>query len=336
MMTRRILNGFGSVALAAALGIAAPAAAQESAAAYPSRAVKMIVPFGPGGAPDVIARTAALRLNETLGQQFVIDNRPSAGGVIAAEMVAKSAPDGYTLLMGDPGTMIVTPAIRAKLPYDPVKDFTLVRMVGTGVFYLGVPASLGVSNFGELAALIKSKPGQLNYGSSGIGSIHHLAMEMLNAQAGLKMVHVPYKGAGQSVPALVAGELAVLLAGLPAIAPHAKAGSVKILAVAAPKRAAQAPDVPTLGELGLPGLEVPSDIGIFVPAGTPAAVVSKLAGELGKAVHHPDTVRKFMALGLEPFLDEPVGETSAARAAWFKSEIEKYAKVARAAGLKID
>jgi tripartite-type tricarboxylate transporter receptor subunit TctC len=332
-------NPFAATAAAVALSITlvgaiATAHAQESAASYPSKPVKLIAPVVAGGAPDVIGRTIAVRLGATLGQQFLVDNRPSAGGIVANEIVAKSQPDGYTLLMGDPGTMIVTPAVYNKLPYDPVKGFTLVQMIGNVPMYLVVPASMNISTFRELVALAKAKPGQLSYGSSGVASIHHLTVEMMKAQAGLDILHVPYKGSGQSVPAVLAGQVNMIFSGLPAVAPHLKSGALKALVVTTNQRSPQAPDIPTFAEVGVPGMDLPADMGVFAPAGTPPAIIEKLAAEISKAVKHPETTQRLVAMGINPIF-EAAGSADA-HAAKFKGQIDKYSAVAKAAGLKVE
>jgi tripartite-type tricarboxylate transporter receptor subunit TctC len=266
-----------------------------------------------------------------MGQQFVVDNRPSAGGVVACELVARSAPDGYTLLVADVGQVAINPAIYSKLSYDPVKDFAPISLMGTAPMFLVTHSSVPVTSLTELISLVKSKPGQYNYGSSGIGSIHHLTMEMIKAQTGMAIAHVPYKGSGQAVPALVGGQVPMLLSALPSIAPHVKSGTVRILAVATAKRTPQAPNVPTFAELGVPEIEFLPEIGLLAPAGTPAAIVAKLSAEVARAVRNPDTVQRFATLGIDP-----VGDTPASYAALIKSDIEKYAKAVRISGTKAD
>ncbi len=307
------------------------ATGQETAVSFPNKPVKMLVPYAPGGLPDIMARIVAQRLSESLGQQFIVDNRPSAGGIIACEMVAKAAPDGYTLLVADVGQTAINPALYSKLSYDPVKDFAPVGLMGTSPLFLAAHASVPASNFAELMALLKSKPGRINYGSAGIGSVHHLNMEMLKARAGVNVVHVPYKGSGQSVPALVGGQVSLLFTALPAMAAHIKAGSVRVIAVNTQERSPQEPNVPTFKELGIAEMDLLPEIGVLATAGTPGAIVKKLSAEIAKAVHHPETVKRFTALGIDP-----VGNSPEAYAALIRVDLGKYAKAVRISGAKAD
>lgn len=315
-------------ALAAVQLIWQPAFAQET---YPNRPIKLVVPYAAGGLPDTMARIVGQRLTETLGQQVVVENRPSAGGIVACELVAKSPSDGYTLLIADVGQTAINPALYSTLSYDPVRDFVPITLLGTSPLFLLANSSVPVNNLQELVALIKSKPGQLNYASSGTGSIHHLTLESLKAALGLNIVHVPYKGAGQAIPALLGGQVALGLAALPAIAAHVKTGKLKILAVSTLKRSLQAPDVPTVAEFGVPGFDYPAEIGVLAPADTPGTIISKLAGEMAKAVRHPETVQRFGALGIDP-----VGDTPEQYAAVIKLGLDKYAKAVKVSGAKAD
>ncbi len=304
------------------------AGAQE----YPAKPVRMVVPYAAGGLPDTMTRLVAQRLGETFGQQFVIENRPGAGGIAACEVVAKSAADGYTLLIADVAQTAINPALYAKLPYDPIKDFTPVSIMGTSAQFLVAHPSVPANTLTQLIALAKAKPGQLNYGSGGIGSLHHLGMEALKAARGLNILHVPYQGTAQSVPALINGEVALVFSALPSIAGHLKTGRVKLLAVNTSKRSAQAPDVPTIAEVtGIPDFDYPPEIGVLAPAGTPQAIVTRLAAGIAKAVRHPDTLARFTTLGIEP-----VGNTPEAYAAQIRIDIEKYAKAVKISGARVD
>lgn len=315
-----------------AVGMQIVPAAAALAQDYPNKPVKMVVPYAPGGLPDTMSRVIGHRVGEALGQQFVIENRPGAGGIAGCEAVAKAAPDGYTLLIADVGQLAINPALYAKLSYDPVRDFTPVSLAGIAPIFLAVHASVPVNSLAELIKAAKANPGKFTYGSSGTGSIHHLNIEALKSGVGIDLVHVPYKGAGQSIPALVAGQVTMVPAALPALTAHIKAGKVKLLAVNTLKRSAQAPDVPTVAEVtGLADYHYPAEIGVLATAGTPKAIVDRLSAEIAKAVRHPDTVQRFTNLGIEI-----VGGTPEEYAAIIRSGLEKYAKVVKAANVKID
>jgi tripartite-type tricarboxylate transporter receptor subunit TctC len=302
-----------------------------SAQSYPTRPVKVVVPYAAGGLPDTMARLVGQKIGESLGQQLVVENRGGAGGIVGTAEVAKAAPDGYTLLVADVSQIAINPHLFSKLPYDPLKDLTGVSLMGTSALYLVAHPSVPANNIKELIALIKSQPGKLSYGSSGLGSIHHLAMEALKVGLGLDVVHVPYKGTGQSVPALLGGQVPLLYAALPSIESHMKAGKVKILAVSTPQRSAQTPDVPTVSESGIPGYDFVAEIGFYAPAGTPKDVIAKLASEMQKAVKQPDVVQRFRQLGIEP-----VGSTPDAYNAMNRASYQKYERVVKASGAKID
>jgi len=323
MMQKWLVTVFaGTVACVGAAG------AQD----FPTRPIRAVVPYAAGGLPDTMTRIASQRMVEILGQQIVVDNRPGAGGISGCELVANATPDGYTLLIADVGQTAINPALYAKLPYDTLRDFAPVSLMGTSGQFLVAHASVPAKTLPELIVLVKGKPGQLRYGSGGIGSIHHLSMEALKAPLGLDIVHIPYKGTGQAVPALLAGEVSLLFAALPSIAPHVKAGRLKLLAVNTLKRNAQAPDVPTVAEItGIKDYDYPPAIGVMAPAKTPKAVIDRLAAAVQKAVQHPDTVSRYRALGIDP-----VGNTPAQYAAQTRRDIAKYAKAVKASGVKVD
>jgi tripartite-type tricarboxylate transporter receptor subunit TctC len=323
--------GLAKAILVATLWLFAPdgAGAQETASAYPSRTVKLVVPYAPGGFPDTVSRVVAQRLSEQLGQSFVIENKPGGAGVVAGDYVAKSAPDGYTLLMSDVQIWGITPAITKHLPFDPLTDFAPVSMLGTVSNYFTISASLPASNFNEFVALVKAKPGQFNYGSAGVGSIHHLVMEVIMTKTGMKMVHVPYRGSSQIVPALLTSEVAACSSlSMSILASHWQQGALKVLAITAAKRSAMTPDVKTFAQLGIEGVEFTGSLGALAPAGTPAAIIAKLSQEFAKAVHHPESVQRFATISVEP-----VGSTPAELAAWIRSDYDQYAKAAKSAGL---
>ena len=299
---------------------------------FPNKPIRVVIPYAAGGLPDTMARIASRRLIETLGQQIVVDNRPGAGGIGACELVAKSAPDGYTLLVVDVAQTAINPALYSKLPYDSLRDFAPVSLMGTSAQFLVAHVSVPAKTLNELIALAKGKPGQLRYGSGGTGSVHHLSMEALKNPLGLDIVHVPYKGTGQAVPALLSGEVSLLFAALPSIAPHIKAGRVKLLGVNTIKRSAQAPEVPTIAEItGIRDYDYPPGIGVLAPAKTPKSVVDRLSSAIAKAVQHPDTAQRYTTLGIDG-----VGNTPAQYAAQIRVDIAKYAKAVKASGVKVD
>jgi len=300
-------------------------------AQFPARAIKIVVPYAAGGLPETMTRAVTPKLGEALGQPVVVENMGGAGGISGVTEVARAQPDGYTLLVADVGQIAINPHLFSKLPYAPLKDLAPVSLIGTSPLYLVAHPSVPVNTLQELVAYAKANPGKLNYGSSGIGSIHHLATEALKAGFGIDLVHVPYKGTGQSVPALLGGQVALLYSALPSIAGHLKDGKVKILAISSAKRAAQTPDVPTVAESGIPGYDYVAEIGLLAPAGTPREIIQRLAGEVAKVVKQPDVVQRFTQLGIDP-----VGSTPQEYAALNKADYEKYARLVKASGAKID
>jgi tripartite-type tricarboxylate transporter receptor subunit TctC len=314
--------------LVGALACAGVAGAQN----FPVRPIRAVVPYAAGGLPDTMTRIMSQRMIEILGQHIVVDNRPGAGGISGCELVAHASPDGYTLLIADVAQTAINPALFAKLPYDTLRDFAPVSLMGTSGQFLVAHATVPANTLKELIALARSKPGQLRYGSGGIGSVHHLSMEALKTPLKLDIVHVPYKGAGQAVPALLAGEVSLLFAALPSIAPHVKTGRLKLLGVNTLKRNAQAPDVPTIGEItGIKDYDYPPAIGVMAPAKTPKAVIDRLAAAVQKAVQHPDTVARYTTLGIDP-----VGNTPEQYLAQTRADIAKYARAVKSSGVKVD
>ena len=298
---------------------------------YPNRPVKIIVPYAPGGLPDTMARIVAAKLGESLGQQVVVENKGGAGGINGVTEVVKAPADGYTLLVADVGQVAINPHIFASLPYEPLKDLAPVSLIGSSPLYLVAHPSVKANTLKELVALAKAEPGKLNYGSSGIGSIHHLATEALKSGFGIDLVHVPYKGTGQSVPALLGGQVALLYSALPSIAGHLKDGKVKILAISTAQRSPQTPEVPTVAESGVPGYEFVAEIGMLAPAGTPRDLINRLSADVAKAVKQQDVVQRFGQLGIDP-----VGSSPEAYGALNKADYEKYARLVKASGAKID
>ena len=313
-------------------GAAAQDVSTSAVQAYPAKPVRMVVPYAAGGLPDTMTRIVAQRLSDAFGQQFVVENRAGAGGIAACEYVAKAAADGYTLLIVDVGQTAINPALYSKLPYDAVRDFTPLSIMGTSAQFLAAHPSVPANTLSALIALAKARPGQLNYGSGGTGSLHHLSMEVLKSALGLNIVHVPYKGTAQSVPALLSGEVALAFSALPSLAGHVKAGRVRLLAVNTLKRSAQAPDVPAIAEVtGIADFDYPPEIGVVAPAATPQAIVARLAGGIAQAVRHPETVQRYTTLGIDP-----VGNTPEASAAQIRIDIAKYAKAVKISGARVD
>jgi len=320
-------------AAAAAASLNAPAAAQpvEAVSRWPERPVRLVVPYVPGGLPDTLARVVGTRLSDALGRPFLVDNRPGAAGVIGTELVARAVPDGHTHLVADLGQTAITPAITPRLPYDIERDFAPVSLLGTAPFFLAAHASTGAQTLQELLAWAKARGGAATYGSSGVGSPHHLAMEILRRRAGMELVHVPYKGSGQSTPALVSGEVPMIFTVLPSVAAHVKTGTVRLIAVASAQRTPQAPEVPTFTELGIKGFVLLPSVAMLAPAGTPRPIIDRLAAEIGRAVRHPDAQQRLAALGIEP-----VGSTPQAYAAQLKADIVLFRQAVQAAGLRAE
>jgi tripartite-type tricarboxylate transporter receptor subunit TctC len=296
---------------------------------YPNRAVRFVVPFPAGGGTDIFARLIGKRLSETMGQQFVIDNRAGASGIIGCEQVARAPGDGYTLLMGTTGTHTTNPAVFTKLPYHPLKDFTPVSLVAESPFVLLVHPSLPVSNVAELVALAKRRPGELTYGSSGVGSSSHLGFELFNMMAGITTVHVPYKGLPPATADTIAGNLTMTWDSITASGPFIRSGRVRALGIGSAKRSPLLPDLPTIAEAGLPGYELGSWYGIFAPAGTPAEIVRRLHTEILRALESNGMKEHFTALGAQP-----IGSTPEEFALVLQRDLEKWARVAREANVK--
>ena len=314
----------------AAVAVVLGGVGHTSAQTFPSKTIHFVVPYGRGGSPDVMSRVLAQKLSENIGQPVVVDNRPGAGGIIAAEAVAKAAADGYTLFIADTGHVAINPSLYAKLPYDPIKDFTPVTLAVTTPLFLAATATLPIQTVKQLIDYANSKPG-LPYGSSGNGSPHHLGVELFKLLTGVKMTHVPYKGVAQSVPALVAGDVAVLFAALPSLSPHVRSGKVRLLAVGTAARTPLMPEVPTLAESGAPGFEIDADIGFLAPAGTPREVVQKLNSEILKVLHAPDVKQRLAGLGIDVAGSSPERYAEAIRA-----KIQRYGKLVKDAGARVD
>jgi tripartite-type tricarboxylate transporter receptor subunit TctC len=307
----------------------AGAALAQGARSYPDKPVRLVVGYSPGGLPDTVARILGQKLGERWGQQPVVENRPGANGIVGADLVAKAAPDGYTLLVTDNSTTAINPFLYQKLPYQ-AKDLAPVSMIARAPLYLAAHPSFPANSFQEMVALVKSKPGQFTYGSSGIGSAHHLSMEFLNASLGLQMTHVPYKGTGQSVPALIAGQVPMVWSAYPSLAAYAKDGRIKFLAVNSLKRSSTVPALSTVSEI-LPGFDFAPTIGIFAPAATPEDVLAKIAADASQAVKAADVVARLTNLDIQP-----VGSTPQQYAAELRADSERYSKAVKISGVKVD
>ena len=303
------------------------AQAQE---AWPSRPVRFILPFPPGGGTDILGRLIAERLAANLGQPVVTENRGGAGGNVGAEAAARSAPDGYTIVLVAP-SLAISPTLYSKLNYDPVKDFAPVSLVATVPNVMITQASLPVQTLQDFIAFARSKPGALNFGSGGAGTSNHLAGELFNIVTGAKLVHVPYKGVNLAMQDVLAGNVHLVFIGIPAAAPHIKAGRLRALAVVARERSQALPEVPTVAEAGLRDFEVTTWYGVLAPAATPRPIVSRLNSELGKIMHSPELKERLAATGTEPLTSTPEEF-----AAYIKREIAKWGEVIRKAGVKAD
>jgi tripartite-type tricarboxylate transporter receptor subunit TctC len=299
---------------------------------YPSKPIRMIVGFPPGGGTDVVARIITPKLAENLGQPVVIENRPGATGTVAAEMVARSPNDGYTIMMGHVSVNAIAPSLFPKLPYDVIKDFAPVTLAASVPHFIVVHPSLQVASVKELIAHARAQPGRLSFPSAGNGSTPHLAGEMFKSMTGVDLVHVPYKGTGQSMADLLAGQHLVGFDTMPASAPYVRSGKLRPLAVTSAKRLPEFPDVPTVEEAGVPGYRLATWYGVFAPAGTPPAIVNRLHGEIAKAMQAPETRDKLVAIGV----DETVTRSPEEFAAIVRADTARYAKVIKDAGLKID
>jgi tripartite-type tricarboxylate transporter receptor subunit TctC len=303
------------------------AGAQE---AYPSRPVRFILPFPPGGGTDILGRVISERLAASLGQPVVTENRGGAGGNVGAEAAAHSAPDGYTIVLVAP-SLAISPSLYSKLNYDPVKDLAPISLVATVPNVMITNPSVEAKNLQEFIALARARPGAMNFGSGGAGTSNHLAGELFNIVTGAKLVHVPYKGVNLAMQGVLAGEIQLVFIGIPAALPHIKAGKLRALALVAPQRSPALPEVPTAAEAGLKDFEVTTWYGVMTPAGTPRPIVSRLNAELVKIMHMPDVKERLAGMATDPLTSTPEEF-----AAYLKQEIAKWGDVVRKANLKAD
>jgi tripartite-type tricarboxylate transporter receptor subunit TctC len=317
----------------AAAALALPAAVLftgiAAAQGYPNKPIRLMVPFPPGGSTDIVARIVAQKLGAQLGQSLVIENRGGAGGTLGTAVVAKAAPDGYSLVVGTTSTHVVAPSVYQRLDYDPVKDFAPITLIAVTPYLLVVNPAVQAKTVKELVGLMKAKPGQMNYASAGVGSTTHLAMEMLKNVSDTYALHIPYNGNGPAGTAVIAGQVEVLFGSLPALLPHAKSGRVRALAVGTPKRSPSLPEVPTVAESGYAGFDASLWLAFMAPAGTPAPIVERLQKEIVAAVNAKETSEALDKAGAEPLTSTP-----AELAAMIRDGVAKYAKVVKAAGVK--
>jgi tripartite-type tricarboxylate transporter receptor subunit TctC len=316
------------LAAIATLLVGLPHAAAQG---YPSKPVRIINPFAAGGGLDVLLRPLAQKLSEGLKQPVVTDNKAGANGMIGSELVAKAAPDGYTLLAGTTGALSLNSIVYPKLSYDPLKDFAPISSFAESGFLLSIHPSVPAQNVQELIALAKARPGELTYASFGVASSSHLLAELFSMVAGIKMVHVPYKGSAPAVVDLLAGQVMLMFDSMQSQMPQVRAKRLRALGLAAVKRSAAAPDIPTLAEAGLPGVEGGSWYGLLAPAGTPREIVERLHAEVRKALAYPELRERFESAGADP-----VGNTPEEFAAQIRADIEKWGRVVRAADIRAE
>ncbi|ALM82914.1 tripartite tricarboxylate transporter substrate binding protein [Bordetella sp. N] len=320
------------IAAVAACALGAPASAPATAAGhYPSNPIRIIVPFAAGGTSDLVTRILAQAMGTELNVPVIIDNRPGAGGNIGSELVARAAPDGYTLLMGTVATHGINASLYKSMPFDPVKDFAPVSLVASTPSVLEVNPKLPVKSVAELIAYAKAHPGALYFGSAGNGSSHHLAGELFDSMAGVKMTHVPYRGTAAAVTDTIGGQVQVIFDTLPSAMPYVKSGQLRALAVTSTNRDPALPDLPTLAEAGLPGYEVGSWYGLLAPAGTPPSIVDRISKLVAQLVRRPDIQQKLQAQGATA-----VGDTPAEFATHIASELKKWGPVVQASGARVD
>jgi len=323
-----------AVSACLAVAIVCTAHAQDpstaSGQAYPTRPVRIVVPFAPGGPNDIIARLVAQKLSETWGQPFLVENRAGAGGNIGTDFVAKSAPDGYTLLSAGPGSLIINP-LMGKVPYDTARDFAPVTLMARAPNALVAHPSLPVHSVKELIALARARPGAINYGSGGNGSTPHLSAALFAAMAGVVLTHVPYKGTAPATADLIGGQVQIAFLGIPAVLPQLKSGKLRVLAVTGLRRSPELPDVPTVDESGVPGYQVSPWYGLLAPAGTPRAIVARLSAESAKIVRAPEMRERLAAQGAEAG-----GSTPEEYAAAIRADTATWTSVIARAGLRTE
>lgn len=326
------MKQFAVIALAATLSIAGVAAQDARAQGYPSKPVRLVVPYAAGGATDIIARAAAAEMSKTLGQQVIVENRPGAGGNVGAEAVARSAPDGYTMLLSPSSLHGITPFLYSKLSYDPNKDLAPVIVLASIANVLVLNKDVKANSVQELVALAKAQPGKLSCASSGSGSTIHMSCEMFKQKMGLDIVHIPYKGSGPAIADLMGGHVDIMFDNIPSAIPHVRGGKLRALATTGPTRAASLPDLPTMKEAGVPGYESTVWFGLAVPAGTPKEIVDRLNEAGRQAAKAPDFSKRLSDLGYQI-----VGNTTPEQmAAMIQDEVKRWGPIVKASGAKVD
>lgn len=313
-------------------GLLLAAASSTHAQSFPSRPARIVVGFAPGGATDVTARLLALELTKLWGQQVVVDNRPGASGMIGAELVAKAAPDGYTLLVSPQTSIVVAPLLIRKVPYDSVKDFATVSVVGSTPQLLVIHPSLPPKNFHEFSAFVKVNQKSLSYGSGGIGSTPHMAGELLNASLGIKVTHVPYKGENPGVADLLGGQIPYMFVNFPVAIPHVQAGKLRAMAISSPQRSQLAPEFPTVAESGIPSFDTATWNGLYLPAATPREVIARVHGDVTRVLGSPELKDRMLKQGI----DQSPLNTPEKHAAFVKAEFARWGKVIKDAGIKAE
>jgi tripartite-type tricarboxylate transporter receptor subunit TctC len=324
----RLWLGCAAACLAASSLAPAPSLAAQ-VERYPTRPIRFIIPFPPGGGNDILGRAFADRMGERMGQQWVVDNRGGASTIIAADIVAHAPADGYTLLLGTNTTLSVIPSLRDKLPYDPLKDYDMISLMSSSPYLLVVHPSFPAKNVKELIALAKAKPGEINYASPGHGTSNHMSYELFMSMAGIKMTHVPYKGTGPALTELLGGQVPVMFASTAAVRPHVLAGKLRALGISTAKRSPAMPEVAPISELGVPGFNNASWVGLVSPRGTPPAIVKRLNAEINQVIDAGDLKDK---LGSQGFV--PDGSTPQEFAAHVKDELTRFRKLVKDANIK--
>ena len=319
---------------AAFLGLAAvavPHGGAQAQTAYPAKAIRLIVPFPPGGGTDMIARAVAQKMADQNKWSVIVDNRPGAGGNLGVDAVAKADPDGYTLVMGQTSNLAINPTLYKKLPYDPLKDLAPVALVSSSPIVMTVPVNSRFKNFADVVAASKGKPEALTLGYSGNGTVAHLAGELAENAAGIQLRHIPYKGAAQAMTDLMGGQIDLYMSSVPTLLGHVRNGKLKVIAITSAQRSAQLPDVPTLAESGFKGFEAVTWFGVLAPAGTPAAIVAQLNKAINQALKQPDVADKLRSEG-----GEILGGTSEQFSALLRTEVPRWSKIVKDSGASLD